>query len=100
VEDSRRTIIVLSPHFPESFWGRMEFRTAHANAMIENRARLIVVICGEIDSLDNLEPDLKAYLKTNTYVKWGDKWFWDKLRYALSKPLKREWKNQPQEVKN
>lgn len=50
----------------------MEFRAAHKLVSEEGRARLIVIIKEEIEETDQLFPELSLYLKTNTYLKWGD----------------------------
>ena len=36
VENSRRTIIILSHHYLDSMWSNMEFRAAHSKALEEN----------------------------------------------------------------
>lgn len=61
----------------------MEFRAAHQQSLQDGRARVIIILYSDIGPRDNLDPDLKAYLNMNTYVKYEDPWFYDKLRYAL-----------------
>ncbi|XP_030751606.1 toll-like receptor Tollo [Sitophilus oryzae] len=82
VESSRRTIMVLSENFIKSEWCRFEFKSAHHQVLRDRRRRLIVVLLGEVPHKD-LDPDIRLYLKTNFYLQWGDKLFWEKLRYAL-----------------
>lgn len=82
VESSRRTILVLSENFIKSEWGRCEFKTAHHQVLRDRRKRLIVVLLGDIPHKD-LDPDIRLYLKMNPYLTWGDKLFWEKLRFAL-----------------
>lgn len=88
VECSRRTIIVLSKHFVDSVWGRIEFMTAMANVLKERRNQIIVIRYGDL-SVNDLDLELRTYLSMNTYIQWGDSRFWDRLRYALrSRPDK------------
>lgn len=85
IETSRRTIIVLSVGYIKSMWSKLEFQAAHAKAMKENTQRVIIILHGEIPEKDDLDEDVKKYLKTNTYIDTNDPWFWKKLRYALPK---------------
>lgn len=43
--------------------------------------RIIVVKIGDIP--ENIDPAIKLYLDTTTYLTWGEKRFWEKLLFVL-----------------
>ncbi|KAH9494460.1 hypothetical protein Btru_020061 [Bulinus truncatus] len=82
IEQSSRTILLLSRNFLESEWCRFEFQTAHHHILKEGSHRLVIVLLDDIPD-DMLDPDLKVQLKSKTYLKYDDPWFWEKLYFAL-----------------
>lgn len=80
VQSSKRTIVILSENFLESLWGQLEFRTAYEQVLKDKCMRLIIIVKEELPSKEKMDDDLKNYLSLNTYLKWGDPWFWHRLR--------------------
>lgn len=64
----------------------MGFRFAHKNALDERRSRVVIITYGDIGCVNNFDPELKAYLKTNIYLRWNESRFFNKLRLALAYP--------------
>lgn len=83
VQNSRRTILILSKEFIQSIWFQVEFHTAYYQMLEDKMDRVIVVVRGELPPKEELDKDLVFLLTTKTYLTWGEKWFWEKLRYAL-----------------
>ena len=81
-EASKRTILILSENFLKTEWSRYDYKSGLHQAFRVGRKKLIVVILGNIAPRD-LDPDLRLYLKTSTVLHWGEKMFWEKLRYEL-----------------
>lgn len=83
VQNSRRTILILSKDFIKSTWFQVEFQTAYYQMIEDKIDRLIVIVRGELPPKHELDKNLAFLLTTKTYLKWGDKWFWERLHYAL-----------------
>ena len=81
-EASRRTILILSENFLKSEWSRYDYKSGMHQTLRNARTKLIVIVLGNINNRD-IDPDLRLYLKSSIVVYWGDKHFWDKLKYAL-----------------
>ncbi len=82
VKRSRRMIMVLSRTFLKSQWCMLEFRAAHQR-VLKDRTNYLIVILFEDVSNEDLDEELKLYLKTNTYLSLSNSWFWQKLIYAM-----------------
>lgn len=81
VEESRRTLILLSPSFCKSMWAAEEFRSVHAQAAADRRMRAVVVLL-DVNKRD-IDKDTKTLLSLSALLKYDEVLFWDKLRYAL-----------------
>lgn len=82
VESSRTTIVILSEHFLESEWCRYEFKSAHHEVLNNSNYKLVVIFLGRV-SYSDLDPDIRTWLRHSTFLHWGEKSFWDKLRHSL-----------------
>jgi len=89
VEQSKRMIIVLSNGFIQSEWCKYEFKAAHHRVLKDKTNYLIMVLFDDVPT-NNLDDEIKLYLRTNTYLSVNNKWFWKKLLYALPKPRKQD----------
>ncbi|KAG1665307.1 Histone H2B 3 [Nymphon striatum] len=91
IENSRKTIIVLSNCYLTSKWCTFELHMAQHKLFDDSRDSLIVV---ELEKPEKslLDNNLKYICRTRTYLEWNkspmaQKYFWQRLRQAISKPL-------------
>nr|ALE77056.1 toll-like receptor [Portunus trituberculatus] len=86
IEDSHRTIVILSSSFIENVWGQIEFKTAHSKALKEKSKNIIVIVLGQVPPASEMDEELKLYLSTRTYLQSDHPRFWENLRYAMPHP--------------
>lgn len=82
IECSHRTIIVLSEQFLKSEWCRFELKSAHRESQCNRKHKLIVVVMDKM-SFKVIDPDAKMCFRSAPVIRWGDKRFWEKLKYAM-----------------
>lgn len=82
-EASKRVILVLTRNFLQTEWSRFEFRQALHEALKGRIFKLVLVEEGHIAPEAESDPDLRPYLKTGSRVRWGEKRFRERLRYAM-----------------
>lgn len=82
---ARRIVIIFSPVFLANEWQHPEFRAALRTALenirpTSRKRRVVVLLATEASTRD---PELQLLLQTCTVVVWGEKRFWEKLRFAM-----------------
>ena len=82
VDQSKRMLMVLSSSFLKSEWCLLEFRAAH-HKVLEDRMNYLIIILFDDVNMEELDDEMKLYMRTNTYLSVGNKWFWEKLYYAM-----------------
>ncbi|XP_064605261.1 uncharacterized protein LOC135470326 [Liolophura sinensis] len=91
VENSRRTIMILSPLYVGSNWTRLEYQKA-LQEMLQLRHKIIPVIFDDISDTHIEDPTLKHILSSVTYITYPSasderehNKFWQMLQMALPK---------------
>ena len=82
IQRSKRMIVILTNNYLDSDWCLLEFKMAHQKVLKERNKYLIVIVHEDV-KMDALPEELKLYVKTNTYLEVSNKWFWEKLFYAM-----------------
>lgn len=82
-EASRRVIVVLSRNFIQTEWSRYEFRSALHEALKGKVYKLVLIEENSIAAETDADPELRPYLKVASKVRWGEKRFWERLRYLM-----------------
>lgn len=81
-EASRRVVVVLTRNFLQTEWSRFELRQALHESFKGRVFKLVILEDGPLPEAE-LDPELRPYLKTAHRVRWGEKRFWEKLKYAM-----------------
>ncbi|KAK6179155.1 hypothetical protein SNE40_011575 [Patella caerulea] len=92
VQNSRRTVLVISPNYLDSEFARFEYQTAQVETL-RLRQRIIPIMFQDVQSkTDEMDRTLKNILETITYIKWSPETnekengkFWKRLVLSLPK---------------
>ncbi|XP_043235392.1 toll-like receptor 7 [Amphibalanus amphitrite] len=82
---SRRVLLVVTQNFLDNEWCHFAFKSAHTEAAVSGRRRLVVVCDGGLPDADT-DQEMTLLLRTHPVVRWGEKRFWQALRYRLPRP--------------
>ena len=52
--------------------------------MLKDKQIRLILVLTDIELEARMTRAMKLYMKTNTYLVIGERWFWEKLRYYLA----------------
>lgn len=95
INNSRRTIIVLSPQYIRSDFTRFEYQVAQTE-MLKRKHKIIPIVLEDVKSFeDEMDENLKVIIQSVTYIKWPGSnslkaldQFWKQLQLSLPKKRK------------
>ena len=87
IENSRKTILVLSKEFLKSGWCEFELQIARMESLDKGRNLIIAVMLEQLKT-GYMSKKLRLIINRNTYIEWhedptGKIKFWEKMRNAL-----------------
>ncbi|KAH8405114.1 hypothetical protein KR222_001717, partial [Zaprionus bogoriensis] len=82
IQDSKCVIILMTKEFIDSPWSRFEFRNAIKSTSEDKQKRVIVILYPDVP-LDELDSELRIYMKFHNYLERNDPDFWEKLIMAM-----------------
>ncbi|XP_029986681.1 toll-like receptor 2 [Sphaeramia orbicularis] len=94
IEQSHKTVFILSQHFIKSEWCKYELDYTHFRMLDHNDDTVVLVLLEPIDK--NTIPKrfckLRKVMNSRTYLEWPDDdnhipRFWQSLRAAIAKPM-------------
>ncbi|KAL3856794.1 hypothetical protein ACJMK2_011511 [Sinanodonta woodiana] len=95
VQNSRRTIMVMSKNYVKSEFTRFEYQCAQ-HEMLQRKHRIIPILIEDITEIkDTIDPTLKVILNSVTYIVWPGEnnpkeleKFWKRLELSMPKMRK------------
>ena len=90
VDNSRKTLLILTKNFLASEWCLYEMKVAWNKLQAEGKDVIIPILLAELP-VDNMNLSVKNLLREKTYLQWetsmgGQAYFWKKLEIALRGP--------------
>ncbi|XP_011557533.2 toll-like receptor 6 [Plutella xylostella] len=94
-ESSKRILVFVSFNFLQNEWSKVSFKEAmkHVISSIHpsiRRHRVVFILTTDVSAL-NLDLDFQNYLKTCTVLLWGEKKFWEKIRFVMPDISNLQW---------